>query len=291
MDAFKGQELARMSAGGNKPFQDFFNAHASNVAEHRTFDGCGIGERYDSEAGDEWKERLSCKVEGRTFDPNALPKRAPKQDKTPGAGAPLSGRASAPTSRSQTPLSKTRSGDGALPPRSGSPALGTASLARKTQNDAYFARMGQENATRREDLPPSQGGKYAGFGSQPPDPAHEDLAALPRVDDFQKDPVAALTKGFGWLGATVGKGAKTGYDGWVRPGMQKVGYLAFPRRRARLIAPYFVSAGRRRHRCPGTHYRVIAGPKPPTGHCRGGNCPDPLRRGRCTDGGAAVCAL
>jgi ADP-ribosylation factor GTPase-activating protein 1 len=223
MDAFKGSELARMAAGGNKPFQEFFDAHASNKKDGRTFDKSSIQERYDSEAGDEWKERLSCKVEGREFDKSNLPKRAPKKEVPAGVGAPLSGRASGPASRSQTPLGKTRSNDGSI--RSGSPALGTSTMGggRKVQNEAYFAKMGAENANRRDDLAPNQGGKFSGFGSEPDHWKKEDEpGAPPALDDFQKDPVAALTKSFGWLGASVSKAGKTGYEGWVKPGIQKV---------------------------------------------------------------------
>lgn len=225
MDAFKGSELARMAAGGNKPFQEFFDSHPSNTKESRTFEGSSIQERYDSEAGDEWKERLSCKVEGREFDKSNLPKRTAKKDAGAGTSAALSGRVSAAGSRSHTPLGKTRSNEAGLQ-RSGSPALGTSSLGgKKAQNEAYFARMGQENANRRDDLAPNQGGKFAGFGSEPDSwKKNDEPGAPPALDDFQKDPVAALTKGFGWLGASVSKAGKTGYEGWVKPGIQKVSY-------------------------------------------------------------------
>lgn len=223
MDAFKGSELARMAAGGNKPFQDFFNEHASNTKDSRTFEASSIQERYDSEAGDEWKERLSCKVEDREFDKSNLPKRLPKKENTAiaGANAPLSGRASAAGSRSQTPLSKTRSNDFQ---RSGSPALGTNAMGgQKARNEAYFAKMGADNANRPEGVAPNQGGKFSGFGSEPDSWKKDDEpGAPPELGDFQKDPVAALTKGFGWLGASVSKAGKTGYEGWVKPGMQKV---------------------------------------------------------------------
>lgn len=223
MDAFKGAELARMAAGGNKPFQDFFNAHASNTKDGRTFEASSIAERYDSEAGDEWKERLSCKVEEREFDKANLPKRLPKKETASGGmagNAPLSGRASAAGSRSQTPLSKTRSND----VRSSSPSLGTNAMSsQKVKNEAYFAKMGAENANRPDGVAPNQGGKYGGFGSEPDHwKKEEEPGAPPALDDFQKDPVAALTKGFGWLGASVSKVGKTGYEGWVKPGMQKV---------------------------------------------------------------------
>ncbi|CAA9963219.1 ADP-ribosylation factor GTPase-activating protein [Pyrenophora teres f. maculata] len=225
MDAFKGSELVRMAAGGNKPYQDFFNSHESNTKEGRTFEASSIQERYDSEAGDEWKERLSCKVEDREFDKRNLPKRLPKKDNVSavGVGAPLSGRASAAGSRSQTPMGKTRSNDAAFQ-RSGSPALGTNAMSsQKTKNEAYFAKMGQENANRPDGVAPNQGGKYGGFGSEPDAWKKDDEpGAPPALDDFQKDPVAALTKGFGWLGASVSKVGKTGYEDWVKPGMAKL---------------------------------------------------------------------
>ncbi|KAL8982954.1 MAG: hypothetical protein Q9177_005123 [Variospora cf. flavescens] len=100
----------------------------------------------------------------------------------------------------------------------------TSSRSQKEMNEDFFARKGGENERRREDLPPSQGGKYAGFGSsQPAAPiAGSGEEGMPGVDEFQKDPVAALTKGFGWFTTTVGKGAKSVNDGWVKPNVQKL---------------------------------------------------------------------
>ena len=45
---------------------------------------------------------------------------------------------------------------------------------------------------------------------------------LPGLDDLQKDPVAALSKGFGWFTTTVGKTAKSVNEGWVQPTAAKV---------------------------------------------------------------------
>jgi len=194
-----------MSKGGNKPWKDFFDEHESNKLEGRTFEDSTIQERYDSDAGQEWKDRLTAKVEGKDYVPGEKP------------AAPRPAKSATPTttSRSQTPV-------GAF----GGPAsrTGTASplaSSQKAQNEAYFARMGNANATRPDDLPPSQGGKFAGFGSDPA-PSRESNSSIPSTDDFQKDPVAALTKGFGWLSSTVTKQAQTGYNGWVKPNIQKV---------------------------------------------------------------------
>jgi ADP-ribosylation factor GTPase-activating protein 1 len=211
MDAFKPPELARMAAGGNKPWKLFFDAHASNKLEGRTFEDSTIQERYDSEAGEEWKERLSAKVEGREFVPGEKPKKAPAPAKAVASKVAVGGVGS----RSGTPLGKSVSNTaaaGSLGSRSASPSLGTATMSKKTQNEAYFARMGAENAGRPDDLPPNQGGKFSGFGSDwtPPSQQRQGAGGIPGADEFQKDPVAALTKGFGWLSSTVTKGAQAG---------------------------------------------------------------------------------
>lgn len=204
MDSFKVQEVERMSKGGNKPWKDFFDAHESNKLQGLTFEECTIQERYDSEAGEEWKERLTAKVEGKDYVPGAKPA-APraKQATVESAG----------NSRSGTPVAR----GGATPSRTGTP-LGSS---QKEQNETYFARMGSANNSRPDNLAPSQGGKYAGFGSAPPTAASSS-STIPTTDEFQKDPVAALTKGFGWLSSTVTKQANTGYNSWVKPNVQKV---------------------------------------------------------------------
>jgi ADP-ribosylation factor GTPase-activating protein 1 len=197
MDSFKVQEVERMSKGGNRPWKDFFDAHESNSVQGHTFDECTIQERYDSDAGEEWKERLTAKVEGKEYVPGT---------RSSGMAARAKPAVSASASRSQTPLGASSTG----PPT------------QKAQNEAYFSRMGAENAHRPDNVAPNQGGKYAGFGSEPTPSSASNSTSIPGVDDFQKDPVAALTKGFGWLSSTVTKQAKTGYDGWVKPNMQKV---------------------------------------------------------------------
>lgn len=200
MDAFKGAEMARMDLGGNNAWRAFWEEKEGGRAKPK-WEDISLEERYSGEVGEEWKERLACRVEGREF--TGVPK---------------------PPKRAQA-TSKT------TPARTASPGVGAGvdvASKRKEQNEAFFARMGNENANRSAALPPSQGGKYSGFGSEPaPSGAGREEGAgeggvLPGVDDFQKDPVAALTKGFGWFTTTVGRGAKTVNDGWIQPTAQKV---------------------------------------------------------------------
>jgi len=84
-------------------------------------------------------------------------------------------------------------------------------------DDKYFTRLGADNASRPDDLPPSQGGKYSGFGNMPTEDKSRQGGMLPLLSDVQKDPMSALTKGFSWFASTVSKTAKTVNDGYIQP--------------------------------------------------------------------------
>lgn len=212
MDAFKTGEILRMEQGGNKPWRDFFDNHELNKAEGRAFEDCTIQERYGGDVGEEWKEFLSAKVEGREVQP--IERKGSAIGVAAGAG---SGRA--------TPVGGAGAKKSALGSR-GTGAPSGAAPTQKEQNEAYFAKLGNANATRRDDLPPSQGGKFTGFGSAPPPQASSSAGGVPGIDDFQKDPVAALTKGFGWFTSTVAKQAKQVNDTYVQPAAQQVRLLS-----------------------------------------------------------------
>ena len=87
-------------------------------------------------------------------------------------------------------------------------------------DDRYFSKLGAENASRSDTLPPSQGGKYGGFGNMPASQPKDNSG--PSWDDLQKDPLAGLTKGFGWFTSTVSKTAKTVNDGYIQPTAKQV---------------------------------------------------------------------
>ncbi|KAL3442209.1 hypothetical protein BJX65DRAFT_287343 [Aspergillus insuetus] len=223
MDAFKNSETQRMELGGNDTWKEFFDSHPITQSEGRTFEDSTIKERYEGEVGEEYKERLSAKAEGREYVAGQRPAQPTK--KSPDVVS----------SRSNTPLSSSgRGGRGS----SSSPALQEGpggvegvQASRKARNEVYFAKMGSENATRSESLRPSEGGKFTGFGggmpaSSSPKPQGGN-GAIPGFDDFQKDPVAALTKGFGWFTTTVGKTAKTVNDSYIQPTAKTLGESDF----------------------------------------------------------------
>ena len=199
-----------MEEGGNSTWRAFWDNHPEGGAlgSKGVWEGVNT-ERYTGNVAEEYKERLSAKVEGRDCLP--LPKKEKKLATTLTTAAG-SGR-------------NTRQGLTSPTPRAGSPAI--LGNGKKERNETYFARMGAENASRPDDLAPNQGGKYSGFGSGfIPEGTRRGTATaeqtIPGVDEFQTDPMAALSKGFGWLSSTVGKGAKSVNEGWIQPSVQKV---------------------------------------------------------------------
>lgn len=203
MDAFKAVEIERMRLGGNATWRAFFENHEDTKMRGIGWDDVTIAERYSGEAGEEWKERLTAKVEGREY--------VPLEKKPAGAAS------AANTKTGTTPIGGSRT-------VSPAPAGGQG---KAKVDDKYFARLGQDNAIRPDGLPPSQGGKYAGFGNMPA-PQKNDNTALPDFRELQKDPVAALTKGFGWFASTVTKTAKTVNNDFIQPTAKQVCSLDNP---------------------------------------------------------------
>lgn len=206
MDAFKQVEIERMRLGGNQGWRDFFDQHEDTKMRGISWDDATIAERYSGEVGEEWKERLTAQVEGRAYVPG---------EKKPASTASSATAAKDP-SRTGTPLG----GSAAAGSRSDSPG------AKKVRvDDKYFSKLGAENASRSEHLPPSQGGKYGGFGNMPASEPRAEGSA-PTWDELQKDPMAGLTKGFGWFTSTVSRTAKNVNDGYIQPTAKQVGTLA-----------------------------------------------------------------
>lgn len=226
MDAFKPTEIERMRLGGNAAWREFFENHAETKMLGTTWEETTIAERYGGEVGSEYKERLSAKVEGREYEPgDSLKKTA--------SGSSAAAAAPAPGSATSKNASRTGTPAGGAAPTSGSRTASPAPSGLSSSNgggkvkvdDKYFARLGADNASRPDDLPPSQGGKYSGFGNTPaPAAGSRDGGQLPGLDDLQKDPVGAIAKGFGWFASTIGRTAKQVNDEYIQPTAKTVSF-------------------------------------------------------------------
>ncbi|KZO98125.1 ArfGap-domain-containing protein [Calocera viscosa TUFC12733] len=211
MDKWDEAGLKKMEMGGNKPFMDFLKSYSP--ADQGGFqDGMAIQEKYTCWAASQYREKLAATVEGRSWTASAPP----------------------PPSLIDDPPSRPDSAQGLRKARAGArgPA-GVSSISRqssnspqpsldqKNANENYFATLGQANASRPDHLPPSQGGKYTGFGSTPEPSASSgsqnpafglSSKAAPSITDFQQDPLKALGKGWSLFSSAVAGASKVVSD-------------------------------------------------------------------------------
>jgi ADP-ribosylation factor GTPase-activating protein 1 len=92
------------------------------------------------------------------------------------------------------------------------------------KNESYFAGLGNANSLRPDGVPPSQGGKYTGFGSTPsvnPQSSSTQNESI-SVEDFTTDPLGTLTKGWGMFSRAAVKTASMVNETYVQPSVAKV---------------------------------------------------------------------
>ncbi|KAJ7087412.1 ArfGap-domain-containing protein [Mycena crocata] len=260
MDTWQPDQLRRMQMGGNTAFKEFMKSYYP-PEQGGYKEGNSPYEIYHCWAATQYREKANqlclaypttCLPHPHSWTPPSPAKTAPPPpslSSTPDSAGLRKSRASA---RSNTGSSLR--GDSASPasfgnssPR-GTPDLG-AGTDQKAQNESFFASLGQANASRSAELPPSQGGRYTGFGSTPA-PASPSThpsyglssAAAPSLADIQENPVAALSKGWSLFSAAVAGASRAVSENVIQPGMEKVrdptlqasvmGYMTEAQRRA-----------------------------------------------------------
>ncbi|KAI5856289.1 hypothetical protein BZA05DRAFT_368755 [Tricharina praecox] len=191
MDAFKSEEMARMEKGGNMRWKEY--CRAQGMLETGGGEGA-IKDRYECEAAGNYKDMLTADVEGREY--------VPPPPNTSNTNTARPSRSSTPSASSSVPLSSD-------------------AASKKARNEAYFARLHSANETRPDSLPPSQGGKYAGFGSTPP-PSSSAGGPSDVLGDLTRDPVAALTKGWGFFTTQATRAAMLANEQVIKPTAQKL---------------------------------------------------------------------
>ncbi|KAJ2261125.1 Zn finger-containing GTPase- Activating Protein for ARF [Coemansia sp. RSA 376] len=225
MDKWTPEQLKRMKCGGNAKAVAFFKSQPDYKGN------MSIKDKYSSRFAELWREKLTAECEGRVWvAPPVTTTSSPLARSNTSSPAPFTGTPQhkglagnfvnhASTSRGHTP--DLAHGNNA------SPVVGNV---QKQRNEDYFARLGSQNDARREDLPPSQGGKYVGFGS-----SHNQVTATAQPagafnpQDIVNDPAAALSKGWSFLAmgaqsalSTIGTVAGSISDNYVRPAAEKI---------------------------------------------------------------------
>ncbi|MCD7453949.1 hypothetical protein HAX54_022761 [Datura stramonium] len=224
MDSWSEIQLRKMELGGN----DTLNKFMSQYGIPKETD---IVTKYNTKAASVYRDRIHNLAEGKPWRDPPVVKEAVKGPNS-SSRPPLSGSRSGNSGgnsgwdnwdnfddggtnggnsysnlRRNLTVSDFRSGEGSGggPSRSRSTDDVTrgqyeASAANK---DNFFARKMAENESRPEGLPPSQGGKYVGFGSSP--------APVPRNNNnnSQGDVFSAVTQGFGRLSMIAASAAQS----------------------------------------------------------------------------------
>lgn len=225
MDSWSEIQLKKMEAGGN----DLLNTFLAQYGISKETD---IVAKYNTNAAGVYRDRIQALAESRAWhDP-------PIEKEVVGTGSKKPPRQSASVSEWDGGLARSggwdnwdsennRSADirrnqsandvrpgnigggkGVVPSRSKS----TEDIYTRTQLEAssankesFFARKMAENDSRPNGIPPSQGGKYVGFGSSAPPTTHGHNTQ----GDVMRDTISAFSQGFGRLSMVAASAAQS----------------------------------------------------------------------------------
>ncbi|KAG0141347.1 hypothetical protein CROQUDRAFT_51838 [Cronartium quercuum f. sp. fusiforme G11] len=167
LDKWTASQVEKMRLGGNGRWKRWCEESEGYS------DQMGIQKLYNTHLAAMYRDKLSAELENRPWTPADTPQptpieAAPEQVRKPrtGASAGLVGRGG--------------------------------QQQRKEENEGYFATLGSANASRSENLPPSQGGKYVGFGSSP-----TTGSSAPTLELDGSWAEGGLRKGWGLLSSTI----------------------------------------------------------------------------------------
>ncbi|KAG9218819.1 hypothetical protein CCMSSC00406_0001067 [Pleurotus cornucopiae] len=231
MDTWQEDKIKRMQLGGNGPFREFMKSYAP-ADEGGYREGMSPHDTYHCWAATQYREKLDATLAGKPWSPSPPSEstKSPNGSASPGRPSSAQGlRKSRASARSAT--GSTLRGDSPSSPagfNSNSPDRTGTPVDQKTANESYFASLGQANAVRPADLPPSQGGRYQGFGSTPSPAGTQhpsyglSSAAAPTLNEFQENPMAALSKGWSLFSAAVSGASRVVSENVIQPGMEKV---------------------------------------------------------------------
>eukprot|EP00730_Choanoeca_flexa_P018104 TRINITY_DN8786_c0_g1_i3.p1 TRINITY_DN8786_c0_g1~~TRINITY_DN8786_c0_g1_i3.p1 ORF type:complete len:367 (+),score=62.08 TRINITY_DN8786_c0_g1_i3:178-1278(+) len=157
MDKWKPDELERMRIGGNRQLQQWFDSQPDVKP------GMNMQDKYNTKAAALYRDKIATEARGEVWDASKSSARKWVPPRPPTSGG----------------NDGTRAGNGM-----------TVSEISAHKED-YFERVQARNATRSADLPPSQGGKYGGFGNP------NFSAPKPRKDEeMLSDVMANLSTGW-----------------------------------------------------------------------------------------------
>lgn len=205
MDKWKEAELNKMKAGGNSTAKQFMDKHDD------WSEGANITANYNSRAAALYKDKIDTESRGDSWSEASSAARNHKSSHLgrstsaakSSSGSSVSGSSGMASSQSYSNFSNGGGGGGG---GGGgyqqAPDLNSQEF--KSQKEDFFSRKQGENAMRRGDIPPSQGGKYAGFGSSCNAPPPRSYSAQDMVGSSLGGLTSSISNmGLGNLGGKV----------------------------------------------------------------------------------------
>nr|CAI5846396.1 unnamed protein product [Callosobruchus analis] len=196
MDKWKDIELEKMKVGGNRTARVFFESQPDWE------DTMSIQQKYNTKAAALYRDKISTLAQGKSWDE----KKSPAQNYT----GNLIGSTRQNASNSYSNPSSYQSSNSGECYQGGYQNYNSTEY--KNQTEAFFNKKQFENANRRDDIPPSQGGKYSGFGYT--------MDAPPRSQsqEFVDTAMSSLASGWSFLSSSATKIASKATENAVKYG-------------------------------------------------------------------------
>uniref|UniRef100_A0A023GKT8 ADP-ribosylation factor GTPase-activating protein 1 n=1 Tax=Amblyomma triste TaxID=251400 RepID=A0A023GKT8_AMBTT len=154
MDKWKDLELEKMRIGGNDKARRFLEAQPD-------WDPCApLAQRYDSKAAALYRDKIATEAQGKTWSAETSSGRHHVTRTFP--------KSSSGSDLKQQSYSTSRFDDSGSRPEDWSGGYQSYNFSSEqvaSHRDDFFTRVQAQNATRPDDVPPSQGGRYSGFGN------------------------------------------------------------------------------------------------------------------------------
>lgn len=205
MDKWKDIELEKMKVGGNRNARVFFDSQPDYD------DSMPIQQKYNTKAAALYRDKISTLAHGKSWDESM----SSAQNYTGNLNSTYSSN-SYSNSNSYNSYndsyqnSSYQNNSGGY--QSNSSYQNYNSPEFKDQKEAFFNRLQNENSSRRDDLPPSQGGKYSGFGyTKTPPPRSQS-------QEFFDTTMSSLASGWSFLSSSATKIASKASESAIKYG-------------------------------------------------------------------------
>ncbi|XP_076396020.1 ADP-ribosylation factor GTPase-activating protein 1 isoform X2 [Megachile rotundata] len=194
MDKWKDLELEKMKVGGNRNAREFFESQPD------WDDNMSITQKYNTKAAALYRDKIATLARGENWSPTT----SMAKDFQPSM------------------YWENQQENSSYQGDASNSYQNFVANSYKSQTEAFFARKQTENANRPDNIPPSQGGKYGGFGYQ--------MEAPPRSSsqEFFDTAVSSLASGWSIFSSSASKIASKATENAMKIGefaSQKVGDL------------------------------------------------------------------